>query len=280
MNLPFRVDLTGKTAVVTGGSGVLCSAMAKALAECGANTVIIGRRPEHAQTVADEIRAAGGRALAIGCDATDKAQLEKAREQVLEVFGTPTILVNGAGGNRPEATTDDEMYAPAGESVRRFFDLDEQSIRSVFDLNYLSVLLASQVFARDMANQPGACIVNISSMNAFRPLTKIPAYSGAKSAVSNLTMWLATYFAPVGLRVNAIAPGFFITNQNRGMLFDGEGRPTPRTEKILAATPMNRFGSPEELIGALLFLVSPEASGFVTGVVLPVDGGFSAYSGV
>lgn len=280
MNLPFSIDLTGRVAVVTGGSGVLCSAMAKALAACGAATAILARGLPRCQAVADEIIASGGRAIALSCDATDKSALERAREAILETLGRPSILVNGAGGNRPEAMTDDEFYSPAAESARQFFDLDEQGIRSVFDLNYLSALLACQVFARDLAAEPGGCIVNLSSMNAFRPLTKIPAYSAAKSAVSNLTMWLATHFAPAGLRVNAIAPGFFITHQNRAMLFDADGHPTPRTEKILAATPMNRFGTPDELIGALLFLVSPEASGFVTGVVLPVDGGFSAYSGV
>ena len=280
MNLPFQIDLSGKVAVITGGSGVLCSAMAKALAACGAATAILARGLARAQAVADEIAASGGRALAVSCDATDKAALERARQKILSTLGQPSILINGAGGNRPEAMTKDEFYSPAGESVRQFFDLDEQGIRSVFDLNYLSALLASQVFAQDLVQAPGSCIVNISSMNAFRPLTKIPAYSAAKSAVSNLTMWLATYFAPSCLRVNAIAPGFFITNQNRDMLFDPSGHPTPRTEKILAATPMNRFGTPDELIGALLFLVCPDASGFVTGVVLPVDGGFSAYSGV
>lgn len=279
VNLPFSIDLTGRVAVVTGGSGVLCSCMARAIAQCGAHVAVLARGSERAQAVADEIRASGGTAIAIACDATDKSSLEAARAEVVRQLGAPSILINGAGGNRPDATTDDEFFAP-GAPLRQFFDLDEAAIRQVFDLNYLSALLATQVFARDMAGQPGACVVNVSSMNAFRPLTKIPAYSGAKAALSNLTQWLATYFAPAGLRVNAIAPGFFITRQNRGMLFDESGAPTPRTRKILAATPMGRFGEPEELLGALLYLISPKASGFVTGVVLPVDGGFSAYSGV
>ena len=225
----------------------------------------------------------------VGDDAFGRRYLDHFRKNGVDVravdavAGTATgvadILVNAAGGNRPAATTGAEFFAPDGDSPS-FFDLDESAIRGVFDVNCLSALLAAQVFARDMIGRPGACIVNVSSMNAFRPLTKIPAYSAAKAALSNLTMWLAAHFAASGLRVNAIAPGFFITNQNRDMLFKADRTPTPRTEKILAATPMRRFGEPEELLGALLFLVNPAASSFVTGVVLPIDGGFSAYSGV
>ncbi len=270
------VDLRGKTAVVTGGSGVLCSCMARALGACGARVAVLARGLGRAEAVAEEIVRAGGEAMAVACDATDKASLEAARSAVLARFGTADILVNGAGGNRPAATTDDEFYG--GDAGRTFFDLEERAIREVFDVNSLSALLATQVFARGMAR--GGCVVNVSSMNAFRPLTKIPAYSAAKSALSNLTMWLAAYFAAAGIRVNAIAPGFFVTEQNRALLYAADGTPTPRTEKILAATPMRRFGEPEELLGALMFLVDPRASGFVTGVVLPVDGGFSVYSGV
>ena len=279
MDISMKPDLRGKTAVVTGGSGVLGSCMARALAACGARTAILARGLPRAQAAAGAIAREGGEAFAAACDATDKSSLEAARAAVLERFGPADILVNAAGGNRPAATADAERFDPAG-SGRSFFDLDEAAIREVFDVNCLSALLAAQVFARDMAGRPGACIVNVSSMNAFRPLTRIPAYSAAKAALSNLTMWLATHFAASGLRVNAIAPGFFLTNQNRDLLFAPDGAPTPRTEKILAATPMRRLGAPEELTGALLFLVDPRASGFVTGVVLPVDGGFSAYSGV
>ena len=257
MKLPFETDLTGKTAVVTGGSGVLGSCMARALAACGAQVAVLARGLDRAETVAQDIAREGGTAIALSCDATDKPSLEAARRALLERFGPADILVNAAGGNRPAATTGAEFFAPDGDSPS-FFDLDESAIRGVFDVNCLSALLAAQVFARDM----------------------IPAYSAAKAALSNLTMWLATHFAASGLRVNAIAPGFFITNQNRDMLFKADRTPTPRTEKILAATPMRRFGEPEELLGALLFLVNPAASSFVTGVVLPIDGGFSAYSGV
>ena len=267
MKLPFETDLTGKTAVVTGGSGVLGSCMARALAACGARVAVLARGLDRAEAVAQDIAREGGTAIALSCDATDKPSLE--------AFGPADILVNAAGGNRPAATTGAEFFAPDGD-FPSFFDLDESAIRGVFDVNCLSALLAAQVFARDMIGRPGACIVSVSSMNAFRPLTKIPAYSAAKAALSNLTMWLAAHFAASGLRVNAIAPGFFITNQNRDMLFKADRTPTPRTEKILAATPMRRFGEPEELLGALLFLVNPAASGFVTGVVLPIDGGFSA----
>lgn len=277
MNLPFRVKLDGRVAVVTGGSGVLCSRFAMALAACGARVAILGRTLEKGERVAREI---GNGAIALQADVMDKASLLRARETLLGLYGPPDILINGAGGNDPAATTQDEQFDLAAQGVRDFFSLDAEGIRGVMDLNYLGTLLPTQVFARDMAGRPGACIINISSMGAYLPLTKVMAYSGAKAAVSNFTQWLATYFARSGIRVNAIAPGFFVGEQNRSLLFDAQGRPTPRTGKILAATPMGRFGEPEELIGALLFLVSPEASGFVTGAVIPVDGGYSAYSGV
>ncbi len=286
--LPFHVDLTGKVAVVTGGSGVLCSGFAKALGACGASIAVIGRNLEKAQKVADEIIAEGGKAMGISADVLDKSALESARQQILDAFGTCDILINGAGGNNPKGTTTKEYLFPEDmerlkaqtSDIVTFFDLDFSGVQYVLDLNFLGTLLPTQVFARDMAEKPGAVILNVSSMNAFRPLTKIPAYSAAKAAVSNFTQWLAIHFAPVGIRVNAIAPGFFVTEQNRTLLMNPDGSLTPRSEKILAHTPMNRFGTPDDLTGTLLWLVDDKSSGFVNGVVVPVDGGFAAYSGV
>lgn len=277
INLPFQVDLTGMVAVVTGGGGVLCSAFAKALGACGAYVAIINRTLEKGQKVADEI---GDKAMALQANVLDLESLQKARDTILAKWGRINILINGAGGNKPDATTDDEHFDAQAKQVKDFFRLDTEGIRSVFDLNFLGTLLPTQVFAKEMIGMPGACIVNVSSMGAYLPLTKVLAYSAAKSAVSNFTQGLATYFAPSGLRVNAIAPGFFVGEQNRAMLFDKEGRPTARTEKILAGTPMGRFGEPAELLGTLLYLVSPQAASFVTGVVIPVDGGYTAFSGV
>ena len=276
MRLPNQADLSGKTAVVTGGSGVLGSIFSKALADCGARVAVLGR---HEVTARETLGSISGEAAFFQADVTDRTSLENARAKVIARYGEPDILINGAGGNNPKANTDDEFFTPGGD-LKDFFQLDSAVLRQVFDLNFTGALLASQIFAKDMAGRPGASIVNITSMNSYRPLTKVVAYSAAKAAVSNLTMWMAVYFAKAGLRVNAIAPGFFVGNQNRSMLFDNDGKPTPRTEKILRSTPMGRFGLPEELIGTLLYLVSPEASGFVTGIVIPVDGGFSAYSGV
>lgn len=286
--LPFHIDLTGKVAVVTGGSGVLCSGFAKALGACGASVAVIGRNLEKAQKVADEIIAEGGKAMGISADVLDKSALESARQQILDAFGTCDILINGAGGNNPKGTTTKEYLFPEDmerlkaqtSDIVTFFDLDFSGVQYVLDLNFLGTLLPTQVFARDMAEKPGAVILNVSSMNAFRPLTKIPAYSAAKAAVSNFTQWLAIHFAPVGIRVNAIAPGFFVTEQNRTLLMNPDGSLTPRSEKILAHTPMNRFGTPDDLTGTLLWLVDDKSSGFVNGVVVPVDGGFAAYSGV
>ena len=286
--LPFHVDLTGKVAVVTGGSGVLCSGFAKALGACGASVAVIGRNLEKAQKVADEIIAEGGKAMGISADVLDKSALKSARQQILDAFGTCDILINGAGGNNPKGTTTKEYLFPEDmerlkaqtSDIVTFFDLDFSGVQYVLDLNFLGTLLPTQVFASDMAEKPGAVILNVSSMNAFRPLTKIPAYSAAKAAVSNFTQWLAIHFAPVGIRVNAIAPGFFVTEQNRTLLMNPDGSLTPRSEKILAHTPMNRFGTPDDLTGTLLWLVDDKSSGFVNGVVVPVDGGFAAYSGV
>lgn len=276
MKLPFQLDLSGKTVVITGGSGVLGASFAKALAACGAKVAILARKKESAQELLNEIE---GEAAFFQADVTNIESLKQARDEVISKYGKPTILINGAGGNNPKATTEDEFYNP-DDQVKDFFQLDLDALKMVFDLNFHGALLASQVFAKDLIGQEGASIINISSMNAYRPLTKIPAYSGAKAAVQNLTMWLATYFAGTGLRVNAIAPGFFVSHQNRDLLFDKEGKPTPRTGKILRATPMGRFGEADELLGTLFYLISPQASSFVTGVVIPVDGGFSAYSGV
>lgn len=282
LKLPFQIDLSGKTAVVTGAGGVLCSMMARVAAQCGAKVALLDLNLEAAQKVADEIVADGFTARAYQANVLDKASLEEVHRQVLADFGRCDILINGAGGNNPRATTTNEYYFPGDidKDVVSFFDLDQQGVEFVFNLNFIGTLIPTQVFAQDMLDRPGGNILNISSMNAFTPLTKIPAYSGAKAAISNFTQWLAVHFAKTGIRVNALAPGFFVTNQNRGLLFHEDGSPTPRTDKILAATPMGRFGEAEELIGALLFFLSNEASGFVTGVVLPIDGGFSSYSGV
>ena len=277
----FQVDLQGKTAVVTGGGGVLCSAFAKALAECGASVAVLDLRKEAAQAVADEINVSGGKAIGVACNVLERESIAAACDEVLAAFGGVDLLLNGAGGNNPRATTDRETFSLSDldEEVKTFFDLKPEDVSFVFNLNFIGTLLPTQVFAREMAKR-GGTIINVSSMNAYRPLTKIPAYSAAKSAVSNFTQWLAVHFADSKIRVNAIAPGFFATAQNQALLFGPDGTPTEWTGKILAATPMKRFGQPEELIGALLFLADERASGFVTGVVLPVDGGFSAYSGV
>lgn len=279
MNLPFQIDLTGQVAVITGGGGVLCSSFAQALAQCGAKVAILDINEAAAQKVAETITREGGVALAIAADCLNAQSLAAAHEQVNQELGPCTILINGAGGNNPKGTTDDEQFNPDLTGIKSFFELDPEGVKFVFNLNVVAALMTTQAFAKDMIGKAGS-IINISSMNAFRPLTKIPAYSGAKAAVSNFTQWLAVYLAKSGVRVNAIAPGFFVTNQNRGLLFDESGAPTPRTGKILAATPMGRFGEAEELIGVLLFLLSNPAASFVTGVVIPVDGGFSAYSGV
>lgn len=282
MNLPFDLNLSGKTAVVTGAGGVLCSMFAKVLAQCGAKTAILDLNLEAAQKVADEITAEGYAAKAYKANVLDKEVMEAVHKAVLADFGPCDILINGAGGNNPRATTANEYYFPGDidKDIANFFNLDKDGVSFVFNLNFLGTLIPTQVFAQDMLTREGCNILNISSMNAYTPLTKIPAYSGAKAAISNFTQWLAVHFSKVGIRVNAIAPGFFVTKQNQALLFNEDGTPTPRTGKILAATPMERFGKPEELVGALMFLLNNAAASFVTGVVIPVDGGFSAYSGV
>ncbi|MDR1805567.1 MAG: SDR family oxidoreductase [Clostridium sp.] len=272
----------GKTAVITGAGGVLCSVFAKALAGEGCAVALLDLNKQAAQAVEAEIHAAGGKALAIECNVLEKDSLLAAREEIHKRLGACDILLNGAGGNSPKCTTQKEYYEPGDleGDVTSFFDLPREGFGFVFDLNLQGTLLPTQIFAADMLGREDCCIINISSMNAFTPLTKIPAYSAAKAAVSNFTQWLAVHFAGVGIRVNAIAPGFFVTNQNRALLFDQDGNPTPRSHKILAATPMQRFGQPEELTGTLLWLADGGKAGFVTGTVIPVDGGFSAYSGV
>ncbi len=281
MKLPFNVDLSNEVIAITGAGGVLMSEFAKALAACGAKVGVIDLHEESCKRVVDEITASGGKAVCAPADCLDKAAIEKARDIIEAEFGAVTTLVNGAGGNSPKAQTDIEtMSKDPPEGVKTFFDLEESGFKFVFDLNILTAILCSQVFAEKMVKAGSGNIINISSMNAYRPLTKIPAYSAAKAGVSNLTQWLAVHFAPAGIRCNAIAPGFFSTKQNAKLLFNDDGTPTARTGKILAGTPMKRFGETSDLIGTLLWLASEEASGFVTGIVVPVDGGFSAYSGV
>ncbi len=282
MHNVINTDLRGKVAVVTGAGGVLCSSFSKVLARAGAKVALLDINQEGAEAVAREIVSEGGEARAYACNVLDKACCLQVAEQVLRDYGPCDILINGAGGNNPRATTDHEYYESGDidAQTKSFFDLEAEGVSFVFNLNFLGTLLPTQAFAAQMVGRPGCNIVNISSMNAFTPLTKIPAYSGAKAAISNFTQWLAVHFSKEGIRVNAIAPGFFVTKQNEKLLFDDSGAPTPRTGKILAATPMGRFGKAEELNGALLFLLNNDAASFITGVVLPIDGGFSAYSGV
>ncbi len=271
-----------KTVVITGAGGVLCSAFAKSIATQGGRVALIDINENAISDVANEISSQGGVAKYYKASVLDKNELLMAHEKILADFGKCDILINGAGGNNPRATTNNEYYQQGDEKrddIKTFFNLGKQDFGFVFDLNIMGTLIPTQVFSADMV-KGGGCIINISSMNAFTPLTKIPAYSSAKAAVSNFTKWLSVHFANTGIRVNAIAPGFFVTKQNKALLFNEDGTPTKRTEKILNATPMNRFGKPEELFGALDFLCDENMSAFVTGVVIPVDGGFSAYSGV
>lgn len=278
----LNTDLCGKVAVVTGAGGVLCSYFAKVLARAGAKVALLDLNEEAAKAYADEIVAEGGVAKAYACNVLEKETCYRVADQVERDLGKCDILVNGAGGNNPRATTDKEYFelGDIDADTKSFFDLDASGVGFVFNLNFLGTLIPTQAFARQMVGREGCNILNISSMNAYTPLTKIPAYSGAKAAVSNFTQWLAVHFSKVGIRVNAIAPGFFSTKQNAALLFNPDGTPTARTGKILAATPMGRFGEACELSGGLLFLLNNEAAGFITGVVLPIDGGFSAYSGV
>ena len=278
-------NLKNRVAVVTGGGGVLCGGFAKDLARQGMKVAILDLRLEAAEKVAEEIKAEGFEAKGFACNVLEKDSMEKAREEILEAYGTCDLLVNGAGGNNAKGNTTKEKFQMCdlentSEEIKTFFDLDPSGIEFVFNLNFLGTLIPTQVFAKDMIGKPHATIINISSMNSYKPLTKIPAYSAAKAAISNFTQFMAVHFSEVGLRVNAIAPGFFSTNQNKALLYNEDGSLTPRSEKILGHTPLGRFGVPEDLTGSLLFLADENYSKFVTGVIIPVDGGFSAYSGV
>lgn len=275
-------DLTNKIAVITGAGGVLCGEFAKTLAKNGAKVALLDLNKDSAERLAEEIRKEGGNAVACAANVLEKDSLKAAHDCVLKEFGKCDILINGAGGNNPKANTTKEYYEEGDidSDTISFFDLDQKGVEFVFNLNFIGTLLPCQEFAVDMLGRQDCTIVNISSMNAYTPLTKIPAYSGAKAAVSNFTQWLAVHFAKAGIRVNALAPGFFVTKQNERLLYNEDGSPTPRTKKIIAATPMGRFGEAKELNGTMLFLLDSSASGFITGAVIPIDGGFSAYSGV
>lgn len=282
MKLPFKINLENKVCVVTGAGGVICSHLARALATCGAKVALLDLNKDAAEVFAKEIREEGNIAYAYEANVLKKESLEKCHNEILKDLGKCDILINGAGGNNPRATTDNE-YAELGDEkkgIKTFFDLDEAGVEFVFNLNFIGTLLPTQIFACDMIGRKDCSILNISSMNAYTPLTKIPAYSGAKAAISNFTKWLAVHFSHVGIRCNAIAPGFFVTKQNEKLLYNDDGTPTARTEHILSSTPMSKFGVVDDLLGATLFLVSSEASSFVTGVCIPIDGGFSSYSGV
>lgn len=273
-----------KIIVVTGAGGVLCSTLAEALAKQGHKIAVLDLKKEAADQVANKINANGGRAIGVVANVLEKESLEAAKKEVNEKLGMCDILLNGAGGNHPLGTTSNpylelEDLKNTTEGFKTFFDLDSSGIQFTFNLNFIGTLLPTQVFAKDMVGRQGCSILNISSMNAFTPLTKIPAYSGAKAAVSNFTQWLAVHFSKVGIRVNALAPGFFLTDQNRALLTQSDGSLTPRGNTIIGQTPMGRFGEPEDLVGTTLWLCGEGAS-FVTGVVVPIDGGFSAFSGV
>ena len=282
INLPLNVDFTGKVVVVTGAGGVLCGEMARAFAQAGAKVAALDLNEDAVKKLADECKAEGYVCEGYKANVLEPEALEAVHAQVLQDLGPCDILINGAGGNNPRATTDKE-YFEVGDidgDTKSFFDLETSGVEFVFNLNFIGTLLPTQAFARQMVGREGCNILNISSMNAYTPLTKIPAYSGAKAAISNFTQWLATHFAGSGIRCNAIAPGFLVSNQNRRLLFNEDGTPTPRTAKILAGTPMNRFVDSEELLGGVFFLCDDKAASAITGVVLPIDAGFAAYSGV
>lgn len=280
MNLPLNVDFTGKVVVITGAGGVICGTMARAFAQAGAKVAALDLNEEAVKKLADELKAEGLICEGYKTNVLETESLKAVHDAVVSDLGTCDILVNGAGGNNPRATTDNEYQHEAVEGMKTFFDLEASGVDFVFKLNFQGTLLPTQVFAKDMVDKKKGCILNISSMNAYTPLTKIPAYSGAKAAISNFTQWLATHFAGSGIRCNAIAPGFLVTNQNRALLFNEDGTPTARSAKILNGTPTHRFVDSEELLGGTFFLCDEKSASAVTGVVLPIDAGFAAYSGV
>jgi len=279
-NIPLNVDYTNKVVVVTGAGGLICGAMARAFAKSGAKVAALDLNEDAVKKLADELKKEGYICEGYKANVLDSDEIEKVHKAVLADLGPCDILVNGAGGNNPKATTDNEYQHEVKEGCKSFFDLDSAGIDFVFKLNFQGTLLPTQVFAKDMVDKKAGSILNISSMNSYIPLTKIPAYSAAKAGISNFTQWLATHFAGTGIRCNAIAPGFLVSAQNKALLFNEDGSPTARSAKILAGTPMNRFVDAEELIGATLFLCDDKSASAITGVVLPIDCGFSAYSGV
>ena len=280
MNLPLNIDYSGKVVVITGAGGLICGAMARAFAQSGAKVAALDLNEEAAKKLAEDLKAEGFICEGYKANVLEPASLEEVHQAVLADLGPCDILVNGAGGNNPRATTDNEYHHEAKEGGKSFFDLDASGVDFVFKLNFQGTLLPTQAFAKDMAEKKGGCILNISSMNAYTPLTKIPAYSAAKAGISNFTQWLATHFAGTGIRCNAIAPGFLVSAQNKALLFNEDGTPTARSAKILKGTPMDRFVDASELLGATLFLCDDRSASAITGVVLPIDCGFAAYSGV
>ena len=279
-NLPLNIDYTGKVVVITGAGGLICGAMARAFAQSGAKVAALDLNESAVKALADELTSEGFVCKGYSANVLDKDALEGVHKMVLKDLGTCDILVNGAGGNNPRATTDNEYQHEAKEGGKSFFDLAPEGVDFVFKLNFQGTLLPTQVFAKDMVEKKNGCILNISSMNAYTPLTKIPAYSAAKAGISNFTQWLATHFAGTGIRCNAIAPGFLVSAQNRALLFNEDGTPTPRSAKILKGTPMDRYVDASELLGATLFLCDERSASAITGVVLPIDCGFASYSGV
>lgn len=280
INLPLNIDYTGKVVVVTGAGGLICGAMARAFAQSGAKVAALDLNENAVKALADELTGEGFICKGYSANVLDKDALEEVHKRILNDLGACDILVNGAGGNNPRATTDNEYQHEAKEGGKSFFDLAPEGVDFVFKLNFQGTLLPTQVFAKDMVDKKNGCILNISSMNAYTPLTKIPAYSAAKAGISNFTQWLATHFAGTGIRCNAIAPGFLVSAQNRALLFNEDGTPTPRSAKILKGTPMERYVDASELLGATLFLCDERSASAITGVVLPIDCGFAAYSGV